>query len=107
LIVPKPHREKKMRIITYIFLLIILIVGVTFACLNAEPVTINYYVGKHSLALSLLLALVFAIGAILGLIVGSVVLLKQKTKNIHLHNRLKLAEKELANLRTIPLKDNH
>ncbi len=95
-----------MRIITYILLFLILILGITFACLNAEPVTINYYIGKHSLALSLLLVLVFAIGGILGLIIGSIMLLKQKTKNIHLQNRLKLAEKELANLRTIPLKDN-
>lgn len=95
------------RIITYVVLFLILILGITFACLNAEPVTINYYVGKHSFALSLLIALVFAIGAILGLIVGSVMLLKQKTRNMHLHNRLKLAEKELANLRTIPLKDSH
>lgn len=95
-----------MKIITYIILIILLILGVTFAGLNAEPVLINFYIGKHMVPLSLLLVLTFAIGCVLGLIVGLFMYLKQRTKNYRLKSRVKLAEKELANLRTIPLKDN-
>lgn len=95
-----------MRIITYIILVIILLLGISFAVLNADPVAINYYIGKHSVPLSLLLVFSFAVGGIFGLAVGLFMYFKQKTRNFRLKSRIKLAEKELENLRTIPLKDN-
>lgn len=96
-----------MRIVTYILLLVILIFGISFACLNSDSVVFNYYVAKHQLPLSLLLVITFAIGCILGLIVAVIVLIKQKSKNMRLQNRIKVIEKELTNLRTFPLKDEH
>jgi uncharacterized membrane protein YciS (DUF1049 family) len=95
-----------MRIFTYILLIIILIFGVTFACLNAQPALLNFYFGKYSLPLSLLLAITLFLGCLLGMLASSISLLKEKTKNVRLQHRVKLAEQELANLRTIPLKDN-
>lgn len=96
-----------MRIISYIFLIIVIVLGITFATLNSQTVTINYYVGHRELPLSLLLVSIFAAGCIVGLIVSSWAVLKNKIKNRRLRKRLELADKEIENLRAIPLKDQH
>jgi len=96
-----------MRIMSYLFLLIIVLIGVTFATLNADKVTIHYYLGSSSMPLSLLLVLVLALGSLLGMIVVFWLLLKVKIKNYRLRQRLKFAEKEIENLRAIPLQDKH
>lgn len=96
-----------MRIFTCFIILIIVLLGITFASLNSGPVTINYYVGQHSFSLPLLLVLVFAAGSLLGLLVGFWLLLKLKVKNYRLAQHLKVAEKEIENLRAIPLQDRH
>ncbi len=96
-----------MRIVTYLLLLIIILIGITFAVLNPAMVTMNYYIGQKTLPLSLLLVTVFALGCFLGLLVGGWLLLKVKIKNYRLKQRLKVAEKEVQNLRAIPLQDKH
>lgn len=68
---------------------------------------LNYYVGHKTMALSLLLVSVFATGCLLGILVGLTIVVKLKLKNYRLKQRIKLAEKEIANLRAIPLQDRH
>lgn len=94
-----------MRIISYILLLVIVLFGLTFAALNSESVTINYYFDQSALPLSLLLVLVFAFGCLIGIIVGLWLLIKSKLSNHRLRQRLNWAEKEIENLRAIPLQD--
>lgn len=94
-----------MRIVSYFFLLVIVLFGMTFATLNSESVTINYYLGQSTLPLSLLLVIVFALGCLIGMVVGVWLLIKAKLLNYHLKQRLTLAEKEITNLRAIPLQD--
>ena len=94
-----------MRVVSYFFLLIIILFGMTFATLNSESVTINYYFSQSTLPLSLLLVLVFAFGCLVGMIVGFWLLIKSKLLNYRLKQRLTLAEKEIENLRAIPLQD--
>lgn len=94
-----------MRIISFIFILAIVIFGVSFAVLNSESVTINYYFSQKTLPLSLLLVLVFAFGCLIGMIVGFWLVIKAKISNHRLRQRLNLAEKEIENLRAIPLQD--
>lgn len=96
-----------MRIISYIFLLLIVLLGVTFATLNSDVVPINYYVGHRNMPLSLLLVLVFTSGCILGILVTGWIFIKIKMKNRRLRKQLRLAEKEVENLRAIPLQDKH
>jgi lipopolysaccharide assembly protein A len=95
------------RILSYIVLLTIILLGVSFATLNSEMVTVNYYVSQKTMPLSLLLVSVFAIGCLLGLLVGLGIVIRLKLKTYRLRQRLKLAEKEVANLRAIPLQDRH
>ncbi len=94
-----------MRIISIFFMLAIVIFGITFATLNSESVTVNYYVDQSTLPLSLLLVLVFAMGCLLGVIVGLWLVLKAKIRNYRMRQKLRLAEKEIENLRAIPLQD--
>lgn len=94
-----------MRIVSYFFLLIIILFGITFATLNSESVTINYYFDQSTLPLSLLLVLVFAFGCLIGMVVGFWLVIKAKLLNYRLRQRLNLAEKEIENLRAIPLQD--
>lgn len=94
-----------MRIISYLFLLIIILFGITFATLNSEPVTINYYFGQDKIALSLLIVLAFALGCLIAMLVCFLLLVKAKLVNYRLRQKLNLAEREIENLRAIPLQD--
>jgi len=94
-----------MRVLSYLVLLIIMLVGLTFASLNSNIVTFNYYVGSKEMALSLLLVFTFGAGIFLGLVVAILPWIKVKRDNIRIKSRLKVAEKEVENLRSIPIKD--
>lgn len=94
-----------MRIVSYFFVLIIVLFGMMFATLNSESVTIDYYFAQSTLPLSLLLVIVFALGCMIGMMAGIWMLIKAKLLNYRLNQRLYLAEKEIDNLRAIPLQD--
>ncbi len=94
-----------MRIISIFFIFAIMLFGVTFATLNSESVTINYYLDQSTLPLSTLLVIVFSLGCLLSFIVGLWFVLKSKITIYRLRNKLSLAEKEIDNLRAIPLQD--
>jgi putative membrane protein len=94
-----------MRIFSFLVILIVLILGVTFAVMNAEPVSINYYLNTSKIPLSLLLVLVIGIGAFIVWLTGLWMWLRLKTENFRLHHQIKTLEKELAQLRTQPLNE--
>ena len=85
-----------MRIISYIILLIIILAGITFAILNAELVTLNYYFGAGKISLSLLMVLCLGIGVLLGLLTALWPILRLKRKNYRLKSQLKQLEKDRA-----------
>jgi putative membrane protein len=95
-----------MRALSYGICILILLLGLSFACLNADPVTINYYIGQSKIPLSLLLVMAFCGGVFLGLSMAIIKWIKLKRQNAQLCYRVKIAEQELANLRVMPLKDN-
>lgn len=96
-----------MRCITYVFLIVLFILGLIFAGLNADLVTVNYYWGTERLPLSLLAILSFVFGGLLGLLTALITYVKLKYVNRRLRHRLILVEKELSNLRALPFKDQH
>lgn len=96
-----------MRIITTIILLLIILLGITFASLNSAPVVVNYYLGSCTLPLSLLLVFVLGCGALLGMLANLPILIRLKRENMSHTHRIKLIEKELANLRASPLNETH
>lgn len=84
------------QIFSYIILLIIVILAVTFAAINAKTVEFNYYVGSTSASLSVLLVYALGIGIVLGLLALFFPYLKLKRENRSLKNKIKQAEKKLA-----------
>lgn len=95
------------RLAYIIFSLILLIIGILFAVLNAEPVTLHYYFGDKNIPLSLVLISAIIVGAILGIIASAGIIIKLKRDNSKLKKLTELSEKELKNLRTMPIKDEH
>jgi putative membrane protein len=94
-----------MRIVTLIFVLIVLVIGISFAVINANMVPFHYYFGKASVPLSLLLVFTLVVGAILGLAAGIGMYFKAKRGLHGVRKQLHNTQKELANLRKLPLKE--
>ncbi|OGT47717.1 MAG: hypothetical protein A3F17_04125 [Gammaproteobacteria bacterium RIFCSPHIGHO2_12_FULL_41_15] len=95
-----------MRYLLYIFWFFLIVIGVSFSALNAESVHLDYYIGDTNIFLPLLLIITVLIGIALGSILLSRSVVALRYKNHKLRMRLKTAEIELENLRTIPLQDN-
>jgi lipopolysaccharide assembly protein A len=89
-------REKSMRILTYLIFLIILLIGITFAYLNATPVIFNYYLGTDTIPLSLLMTLSFGVGIICGVLISIVNWICLKSQNYLLKKRLQSLEQNLV-----------
>ncbi len=95
------------RIFALIFFLIILVSGLGFAVINADPVTLNYYLGTVSAPLSLILVAAMTVGAVLGVLATIGMMLSLKREVSKLRRTVRLKEEEVSNLRSIPIRDEH
>jgi len=78
-----------MRIFSYFFALIIILFGISFAFLNSDPVSFNYYIGNREMPLSILLISTLALGTFFGLFVGMLILLRAKRQNYKLRKQIR------------------
>lgn len=95
------------RIFALVFFLIILVSGLGFAVINADTVTLNYYLGVISAPLSLILVVAITFGAVLGVLATIGMMLSLKREVARLRRTVKVKEKEISNLRSIPIRDDH
>jgi len=94
--------------IVYSFIFLVLVIfGIVFAVLNAEPVKLNYYFGSEEVPLSLIIVFAMIVGAILGVVASASMIFSNRREVMKLRKSVELAEKEVANLRAIPIRDNH
>lgn len=95
------------RIIYLILVLVVTLFTVTFTLLNSQPVKVNYYFGSYEIDLLIVVVICLVIGAALGVTaaLGKVFSLKQEMSRKE--KKIKITEKELENLRSLPLKDEH
>lgn len=93
------------RIVTFLILALIVLLGVLFAVLNAQPVLLNYYFGSREMPLSLVLVIALAAGAVLGILASIGVLIRSRREMHKLRRAARLAEKEIDNLRSLPIRD--
>ena len=84
--------RKIKKILFIIALLLFLAIGLSFAILNASPVSIDYYLGNRQIALSLLLVYALGIGLLLGFLSGSLSRLRLKRANFQLKKALQQRE---------------
>ncbi|STX28945.1 Predicted membrane protein [Legionella beliardensis] len=94
-----------MRIIMIILYLLLILLGISFAALNAASVQVNFYVTTLTLPISVLMALTLGIGLIIGFLLFLSRYWRLKMACLKIRNQLKITEKEIKNLRTMPLKD--
>lgn len=56
------------RYLSYVGLIIILVIGVSFAILNASTVTVDYYIAKSTMPLSVVIFIAFVLGLCVGIL---------------------------------------
>jgi len=95
------------RLISFVVLLVVFVFAVVFATLNVDDIQLNYQLGTITMPLSLSLAIATAVGVIIGVIATMGIVIRMRRKLVKLRKTIKLTEKELINLRKLPIRDDH
>lgn len=93
------------RIAKLITVLVILLFGLAFHLKNNQLIAVNYYLGEIELPLSLIIVLILIAGSLLGILASLPAIIKLKQQNLKLDKQVKNNEKEINNLRVMPVKD--
>jgi putative membrane protein len=96
-----------MRILLLVFYILLIIIGVSFAALNASSVEVNFYFTTVSMPISVLMTIMLGVGIVVGFLLFTSRYWRIKNECRKMKNQLKLTEKEIKNLRSIPLQDQH
>ncbi|RJG48653.1 LapA family protein [Motilimonas pumila] len=88
-------------VVVFLFFAVAVFLGLK----NEALVNFNYLIAQTDIRLSTLLAIVFGIAFTLGAIISSGLYMKVKLANGRLQKKIKRQNKELDELRTLPLKD--
>lgn len=96
-----------MRILKVFLYILLLLVGISFAALNAGSVQVNLYVTTLTLPISVLMVIMIGIGLLIGFVLFVARYWRFKMELLKVQNQLKITEKEIKNLRDIPLKNQH
>lgn len=94
-----------LKLIKFLFLLAMAILGAGFVSINPETATMHYYFGDLTLPMGMLMLGVLGLGILLGLLASTFMLLKARRENARLRRKTELVSMEVNNLRTVPLKD--
>lgn len=95
------------RILKLGFVLLVLLIGLAFHLRNDQLVDLDFYLGSVSLPFSFYVIAALCTGALLGGLAMLPRLLWLRRENARLQKHLRVNEKELNNLRVIPVKDTH
>lgn len=96
-----------MRIIGAIIVLLVAVLGASFAWLNAGPVSIDLWVDKYELSLPFVLFIALLAGWLLGIVSMIGIITRQMREVRRLRRSVTLAETEINNLRSIPIRNAH
>lgn len=94
-----------MRFLKIIFWTLLSLLIIALALVNAKPIEFNYVLGKIDLPLSFIVLLSLLLGALLGLLWTSVWVVAQRLRTHGLKKKVDLLQKEINNLRAMPVKD--
>lgn len=92
-----------LNLIKFLFALVFLILGASFAVLNNNPVALDLYFIQTELPLSLIMLLTLGVGIILGGFVSLFFFVRLKKENAQLRKQKALVQQEVNNLRSLPL----
>ncbi|MDS4027228.1 MAG: LapA family protein [Candidatus Contendobacter sp.] len=88
-------------------LLIVLLLGVEFSTLNADPVTVKYVMGETSLSLSLVVVGAFAAGALVTALIGTFVVMPLRWQVVRLRQTVASKDQEISLLAKKMGRDTH
>lgn len=95
------------RALLLLFLLLMALVSSVLTKLNSHETTFNYYIASVELPLASLLLLTLVCGALFGLLLTIGMMLSERVEKRRLRRTLELRDKEIRNLREIPIKGRH
>jgi lipopolysaccharide assembly protein A len=93
------------RLLGFLFLVVLIVLGLSFAVLNAQVVSLNYYFGYRDIPLSMVVVLSLAAGAVIGVLVSAGLILRMKAQARQLRRKLRNAEKDSDQLRVLPAQE--
>ncbi len=96
-----------MKRILYVALaLVVTFLGLSFAYKNAQVVQLQWYFGlRWEAALSLMLLSAFALGAVAGFLSSLRIIIGTQRSLAQARREIRQLEQEVANLRSLPIKD--
>jgi len=94
-----------MRALKLTISLLISLLIIVFALVNAQSVQFNYLLGKIQMPFSLAMLIALSIGTLIGMLWTASWLLKQRSNTHELSKKVNLLQKEIDNLRAMPVKD--
>jgi putative membrane protein len=92
------------RLIGFLLLIALIVLGLSFAVLNAQPVSLNYYLGYREIPLSIIVVLSLAAGAAIGALVSMGMILRLKGQAARLRKQLRQAEQAAQQMQILPAK---
>ncbi len=89
------------RLLGFLLLVVLVVLGLSFAVLNSQPVALNYYFGARDIPLSMIVVVSLAAGALMGVLVslGTIIRLKQQAGS--LRRRMRAAQKDADQARIL------
>jgi lipopolysaccharide assembly protein A len=96
-----------MRLFMLIIYILLITLGVSFAALNAASVQVNFYYKTMTMPVSVLMIMTLGMGILIGLLLFMFRYWRLKIECHKMSNQLKMTEKEIKNLRSIPIQDQH
>ena len=94
------------RVIGLVVILILVFLGLSFGQLNPQQVKIDYFLSASEVSVAIALLVAVGVGAVLGVVAAMAVVVRQNRENVRLKKRISDTEKELNELRRLPLKDS-
>lgn len=94
------------RIFYSLVAVVALFAGLSFAYKNAQVVQVEYYFGlRWASPLSLMLLTVFALGTLFGFVASLRMVIRAQRQLAQARREIRQVEQEVANLRSLPIKD--
>ena len=94
-----------LRLVKFLFLLLVALAGAVFAYINPGEVGVSYYFGQLTLPLGILIFVLLGIGVLIGVLGSLMNFVGIRRENTRLKRQASLAQQEINNLRTMPLQD--
>ena len=93
------------KILWTVIAILLVLLGLSFAMLNPEPAELELYAGRAPLPIAVWLVLAIALGAVAGVCSTFGIILRQRREIRRWRRRANDAQKELSELRKLPIRD--